>query len=88
MGKEKKEKKDKSEKKEKSKKEAKQLREEAEMMAVLQRCKSSMCQVFAEQTVVADLVEKDFMELFAESPEYAQALEAFKRRFDAENGRS
>ncbi|MBE6506561.1 MAG: hypothetical protein E7Z72_01370 [Methanocorpusculum parvum] len=69
-----------------AKKEAKRLKEEAEMMQVLRNCQNSMCQVFAEQVAVDRLVEEDFMEKFAESPEYAAALEAFKKRFEAERG--
>ncbi len=64
-----------------------QRQEEAEMMAVLQRCKASMCQVFVDQTVIDTLVDEDFMEAFSNSPEYAAALEAFKKRFEAEHGR-
>ncbi|MBO5367838.1 hypothetical protein J6A32_04360, partial [Methanocorpusculum sp.] len=56
-----------------AKKEAKRLREEAEMMQVLKNCRNSMCQVFAEQTAVLQLADEDFMEKFAESPEYAEA---------------
>ena len=70
-----------------AKKEAKRLREEAEMMQVLKNCQNSMCQVFAEQTAVLQLADEDFMGKFAESPEYAEALAAFKKRFDAEHGR-
>ena len=70
-----------------AKKEAKRLREEAEMMQVLKNCQNSMCQVFAEQTAVLQLADEDFMEKVAESPEYAEALAAFKKRFDAEHGR-
>ena len=70
-----------------AKKEAKRLREDAEMMQVLKNCQNSMCQVFAEQTAVLQLADEDFMEKFAESPEDAEALAAFKKRFDAEHGR-
>ena len=56
-------------------------------MQVLKNCQNSMCQVFAEQTAVLQLADEDFMEKFAESPEYAEALAAFKKRFDAEHGR-
>lgn len=70
-----------------AKKEAKRLREDAEMMQVLRNCQNSMCQVFAEQSVVLQLADEDFMEKFAESPEYAEAFAAFKKRFDAERGR-
>ena len=45
-----------------------------------------MCQVFAEQVVVDRLVEQDFMEAFLESPEYAEALAAFRARFEKERG--
>jgi hypothetical protein len=45
-----------------------------------------MCQVFAEQVAVDRLVEEDFMEAFLESPEYQQALAAFKKRFEEERG--
>ena len=45
-----------------------------------------MCQVFAEQVVVDRLVEQDFMEAFLESPEYQQALAAFRARFEKERG--
>ena len=65
-----------------AKKEAKKQKEEAEMMQVLRNCQNSMCQVFA----VDRLVEEDFMEKFAESPEYAEALAAFKKRFEEERG--
>lgn len=70
-----------------AKKEAKRLREEAEMMQVLKNCQNSMCQVFAEQGAVLALADENFMEKFAESPEYAEALAAFKKRFEAERGR-
>ena len=70
-----------------AKKEAKRLKEEAEMMQVLKNCQNSMCQVFAEQTAVLQLADENFMEAFTESPEYAEALAAFKKRFDAEHGR-
>ena len=56
-------------------------------MKGLLNCQNSMCQVFAEQTAVLQLADEDFMEKFAESPEYAEALAAFKKRFDAEHGR-
>ena len=69
-----------------AKKEAKRLKEEAEMMQVLKNCQNSMCQVFAEQMVVDRLVEQDFMEAFLESPEYAEALAAFRARFEKERG--
>ena len=69
-----------------AKKEAKKQKEEAEMMQVLRNCQNSMCQVFAEHVAVDRLVEEDFMEKFAESPEYAEALAAFKKRFEEERG--
>lgn len=68
----------------KQKEEAKKQKEEAEMMQILKNCQNSMLQVFAEQTTVSTLVDEDFMEAFSNSPEYREALLAFKKRFEAE----
>lgn len=51
----------------------------------LRNCQMSMGATFQEQVRVQDLAADDeFMEGFLHSPEYQQAIEAYRRRMEAE----